>query len=109
MERCTQCKLDVSQCHLYSSDRALLTAQEEEEYLKLKDHMVFNTVTGCLEAKYPFNADPSCLENNGRQAKACQVSQERWQLSNGSHSKYVEQFCDMVSRGVVSPFSQQEL
>ena len=32
VERCTDCKLRISQCRICSSETAILTAAEEEEY-----------------------------------------------------------------------------
>ena len=46
--------------------------------------------------------------DNGREAKACQISQERRQINNGTHTQYVEQFKDMVSRKVVTEISPSE-
>ena len=58
------------------SETALLTAKEEDEYNILKEHITLNEASGHLQAKYPFKKDPGVLINNGKDAKACQVSQE---------------------------------
>ena len=84
-----------------SSETAILTAQEEEEYNILKDHMIFDHVSGHLTTKYPFKQDPEVLVDNSKEALACQQSQERRQLRNGTHAQYVLQFQDMLNRGVV--------
>ena len=49
------------------------------------------------------------LIDNGKDAKACQVSQERRQIRNKTHDQYVEQFNDMLKHGVVSEITQQEI
>ena len=64
---------------------------------------------GCLQAKYPFKKDPAILVNNGKEAKSCQISQERRQLKNSTHSQYVKQFRDMVERNVISELTQAEM
>ena len=109
MERCTHCKLRMAECCICSSETAILTANEEEEYNILKEHVTLNELSGHLQAKYPFKKDPAILIDNGRDAKACQVSQERHQLKNNTHSEYVEQFTDMLDRGVVTEISQAEI
>ena len=90
VERCTDCKLRISQCRIFSSERAKLTAAEEEEYNVLKEHVTFCKESGQLCAKYPFKKDPSIVRDNGREAKACQVFQERRQLKNVTHNQYVK-------------------
>ena len=90
MERCSHCKIRLSECHICSSDKALLTAKEEEEYNILKEHVTFNATTGTLEAKYPFQKDSEVLIVNNKEAKACQISQEKRQIKNGTHAQYVE-------------------
>merc|ERR1712215_516309 len=64
--------------------------------------------SGQLQAKYPFKKNPGILLDNEREAKACQLSQERRQIKNGTHDQYVEQFKDMVSRNVVSEISDKD-
>ena len=86
IERCTDCKLKISQCRICSSETAILTAAEEEEYNVLKEHVTFCKESGQLQAKYPFKKDPGVLLDNGREAKACQISQERRQIKNGTHN-----------------------
>ena len=76
--------------HLCNGDQALLSAKEEEEYNILKEHVTFNLSADPLELKYPFCKDRSVLVNNWKEAKACQVSQERRQLRDGTHSQYME-------------------
>ena len=39
----TSCKLELKNYRIYSIDRALLNAQEEEEYHILKDYMKYNS------------------------------------------------------------------
>ena len=92
IDRCTDCKLRISQCRICSSETAILTAAEEEEYNVLKEHVTFCKESGQLHAKYPFKKDPGILLDNGREAKACQISQERRQIKNGTHDQYVDQF-----------------
>ena len=108
IERCTDCKLRISQCRICSSDTAILTAAKEEEYNVIKEHVTFCKESGQLHAKYPFKKDPSILVDNGKEAKACQVSQEKRQLKNGTHQQYVDQFKDMMSRNVISEISAKE-
>ena len=83
-------------------------AQEEEEYCILKDHMIFDHVSGHLTAKYPFKVDPGVLVDNSTEALSCQKSQEKRQLKNGTHAQYVLQFQDMLQRGVVEEITPQE-
>merc|ERR1712030_315117 len=109
VERCTHCKHRMAECRICSSDTAILSANEEQEYNILKEHVIFNELSGHLQAKYPFKEDPGVLINNSKEAKACQVNQEKRQLKNAIHSKYVEQFVDMLNRGVISEISQTEL
>ena len=92
-----------------SSETAILTAQEEEEYNILKAHMTLDHVSGYLTAKYPFKQDPGVLVDNSKEALACQQSQERRQLRNGTHAQYVLQFQDMLNRGVVEEITPQEI
>ncbi len=105
VERCTHCKVRMAECCICSSDTAILTADEEEEYNILKEHVTLDELSGHLQAKYPFKKDPVILTDNSKEAKACQVSQEKCQLKNNIHSQYVKQFNDMLDRGVVSKIS----
>ena len=109
MDKCTHCKLRMAECRICSSETAILTAVEEEKYNILKEHVTLNETLGYLQAKYPLKKDPTILIDNGKEAKACQISQERHQLKNDTHSQYVEQFRDMVERDVVSEISQAEM
>ena len=84
IEGCTDCKLKISQCRICSSDTAILTAAKEEEYNILKEHVIFCKDSGQLRAKFPFKKDPGVLLDNGREAKACQISHERRQIENGT-------------------------
>ena len=97
VERCSSCKLEIKNCRICSSDRALLSAKEEEEYKILKDNTLFNESTGCLHTKYPFT-----------KALNCQISQEKRQIRNQYHTLYVDQFEDMIKRGVVSEITEEE-
>ena len=99
----------MAEYHICSSETALLTAQEEDDYNNLKEHITLNEVLGHLQSKYPFKKDPGLLVDNGKDAKVCQVSQERRQIRNKTHTQYVEQFMDMLNRGVVSEISQSEI
>ena len=109
MERCLHCKVRMAEYRICSSKTAVLTAQEEEEYNILKEHVMLNQVSGHLQAKYPFKKDPGVLIDNGKDAKACQISQERRQVQNKTHDQYMEQFKDMLKHGVVSEITQQEI
>ena len=109
VERCISCKLWISECRICNNDSALISVQEEEEYSILKDHMIFDKSVGHLRANYPFKADPAILIDNGKEALACQKSQEKRQIKNNTHSQYQEQFQDMINRGVVGEISPQEL
>ena len=53
--------------------------------------------------------DPGVLIDNDKDAKDCQISQEHQQIRNKTHSQYIEQFMDMLNRGVVSEISQSEI
>ena len=109
MERCTHCKLRMAECWICSSETAILTAAEEEEYKILKDCVIYNKSLGCLQAKYTFKKDPAVLIDNEKEAKTCQISQEILQIKNKTHSQYVKQYWDMVERNVVSEVSQSEV
>merc|ERR1712002_849575 len=109
VERCTHCKLRIAECRICSIDTAILTADEEEEYNILKEHVTLNELSGHLQAKYPFKKDPAVLIDNSKEAKACQINQEKRQLKNNIHSQYVEQFTDMLERGVITEISQGEI
>ena len=74
----------------------------------IKEHVTFCKESGQLHAKYPFKKDPSILIDNGKEAKVCQVSQEKRQLKNSTNQRYVDQFKDMMSRNVVSEISAKE-
>ena len=71
VERCTHCKVRMAECCICSSETALLTAQEEDEYNILKEHVTLSEASGHLQAKYPFKKDPGLLIDNGKDAKAC--------------------------------------
>ena len=86
VERCTSCKLRISECRICNNYSALICAQEEEEHPILKDHMIFDKSVGNLRAKYPFKADPAILIDNGKEALACQKSQEKRQIKNNTYS-----------------------
>ena len=86
----------MAECRICSSETAILTVAQEEDYNILKEHVMFNETLGYLQAKYPFKKDPAILIDNRKEAKGCQISQERCQLKNDTHSQYVEQFRDMV-------------
>ena len=109
VERCTHCKVRMAECCICSSETALLTAQEEDKYNILKEHVTLDQASGHLQAKYPFKKDPGVLINNGKDAKGCQISQEHRQIRNKTHTQYIEQFVDMLNRGVISDISQSEI
>ena len=92
----------MAKCGISSSDTAILTADKEEEYNILKEHVTLNELSGHLQAKYLFKKDPAILIDNSKKAKACPISQEKRQLKNNIHSQYVEQFTDMLERGAVT-------
>ena len=104
MERFIHGKVRMAECRICSSE----TAQEEEENNILKEHVTFNEVSGHLQAKYQFKNDPAVLIDNGKEAKACQISQEKCQVHNKTHDQYVKQFKDMLNRGVVSEITHQK-
>ena len=85
----------MAECQICSSETALLTAQEEDKYNILKEHVTMDKATGHLQARYPFKKDPGVLIDNGKDAKACQITQERRQIKNKTHSQYTEQFMDI--------------
>ena len=89
-EKCSRCKVVLKDCRLCSSEKALLSASEQEEYCILKDHTVYDPIAGKLMAKNPFSQDPSVLTNNSLQALGAQKFQERRQLKNGTNKLYVE-------------------
>ena len=99
----------MAECHISSSETALLTTQEEDEYNILKEHVTLDQASGHLQAKYLFKKDPGVLNNNGKDSKACQISQECRQIRNKTHTQYIEQFMDMLNRGVVSEISPSEI
>ena len=72
MERCTHCKVRMAECRICSSDNAILTADEEEEYNILNEHIIQDELSGHLQAKYPYKKDPVILIDNSKEAKACQ-------------------------------------
>ena len=73
VERCTHCKVRMAECQICSSETALLTVQEEDEYNILKEHVTMDQATGHLQARYPFKKDPGFMIDNGKDAKACQI------------------------------------
>ena len=75
----------MAKCRICSSKTAVLTAQEEEEYNILKEHITLNDVSGHLQANYLFKKDPAVPIDNGKEAKACQISQEKCQAHNKTH------------------------
>ena len=109
IDRCTSCKLGLKNYRICSTDRALLNAQEEEEYHILKDPIKFNSDSGKLEAKCPFSKDPQVLVDNSKETLDCQISQERRLIKNSTHAMYIEQFKDMVRRQVVSKVSKAQI
>ena len=70
---------------------------------------MLNDVSGHLKAKYPFNKDPAVLIDNSKEAKACQISQEKHQVHNKSHNQYIKQLKDMLNHGVVYKITQQKI
>ena len=109
IDRCTLCRLELKNCRICSADRALLHAQEEQEYFILKDHMRYNIGSGKLEAQYPFSKDPDVLVDNSKEALDCQISQEKRQIRKGTHAMYIKLFKGMVNHRVVSKVSQEEI
>ena len=95
----------MAECQICSSKTALLTAQEEDEYNILKEHSTMEKATGHLQARYPFKKDPGVLIDNGKDAKAFQITLKCRQIKNKTHSQYTDQFQDMFNRGVVSEIS----
>ena len=64
IKRFTDFKLRMSQCRLFSSETALLTAVGEEEY-----NVTFSKESGHIHVKYPLKKDLGILINNGKEAK----------------------------------------
>ena len=52
--------------------------------------MIFDKSVGHLRAKYPFKADSAILIDNGKEALACQKSQEKRQIKNNKNNKRAE-------------------
>ena len=75
----------------------------------MRDHCIFNEHDRKLHVRYPFNTDPSILGDNSTSALKRQVAAERKQYKNGVHAQYVEQFQDMIRRGVVSRVTPEEM
>ena len=65
-------------------------AQEEVEYIIIKDHCNFDPAVGALTVKYLWIVDPNMLQDNSAAALACQKKQEARQLKNGTHENYVK-------------------
>ena len=107
IERCSSRKTALKDCRLCSAKTALLSAREEEEYTALKDHTELDSITGRLHVRYLFCRDPSCLVDNGYAVKARKIGQEKKQLKEGINKQYIDQFLDMVSRGVVSRIEKE--
>jgi len=99
----------MAECRICSSKTAIITAQKEKEYNILKEHITLNDVSGHLQAKYPFKKDPAVLIHNVKEAKACQISQEKPQVHKKIHDQYIEHFKDMLNCGVVLEITQQEI
>ena len=74
----------MAECRICTSETDILTAQDEEEYDILKEHVMLNDV---LQAKYPFKKNSGVLIDNGKDAKACQISQERRQVHSRTHDQ----------------------
>merc|ERR1712240_663575 len=74
VERCTHYKVRMAEFHVCSSKTTLLTAQEEDEYNILKEHVTLDKALGYLQARYPFKKDLGVLINNGKDAKACEIN-----------------------------------
>ena len=49
VERCTHCKVRMAEYRICSNETAILTANEEEEYNILKEHVTLNESLGCLQ------------------------------------------------------------
>ena len=107
IERCSSCNTALKDCRLCSAKTTLLSAREEEEYTALKDPTELDSVTGRLHVRYSFCRDPSCLVDNGYAVKARKIGQEKKQLKEGINKQYIDQFLDMVSRGVVSRIEKE--
>ena len=75
VERCISCKTALKDCRLCSSEIALLSAREMEEYNVLRDHAEKDDTTGRLHVRYPFNTDLSCLiKNNSNKGSTRNIS-----------------------------------
>ena len=84
VERCSSCKVSLKNCRLCSSEKALLSAQEEE-YVALKDHTEFDSVSSHLHVRYPFSRVPLILIGNSLAAKKRQIAQEKKQIRDTVH------------------------
>ena len=49
------------------------------------------------------------LMDNGKEAKACHISQEKPQVHNKTHDQYVKQFRDIRKHGVISQITQKDI
>lgn len=88
-EGCTHYRVRMVVRRIYSSEKALLTANKEEKYNILKEQLLSTKSLGTrqLQAKYSFKKDPGVLIDNAKEVKACKIRQKRGQLKNNTLSQ----------------------
>ena len=103
--RCNNCK-NCKECNFKSHQ---ITFKELMELNVIEKGLVYDDSKQRWTSSYPFEQDPSCLQDNYSQAMACMMSTERRLAKRDLLAAYDEQFKETVERGVFQEVTKEEL
>ena len=104
--RCIQCK-GCKDCSFVAHE---LSRIEQYQHEVIKENLVLDPVNDIITATYPFEEQPSVLEDNRGQAYALLKKTENRLKANPAHGElYCEQWRDFIDRGVVSEITDAEM
>ena len=103
--RCKHCK-GCKECGFKANQ---LTWTEAKELSHIEKGLTLDTVNKVWTAEYPFNTDPTVLQDNYYQAHACLLSLEKRLVRNKDLENFNVQFKDAVDRGVFLELSKEDI
>ena len=104
--RCPKC-IGCNDCSFVAHE---LSRIDQYQYSVIRNNLSLDPVNDCFTTPYPYEREPTVLEDNRFQALALMEKTEKRLSRNPTYaSKYCEQFQDFIDRGVISEITDQEM
>lgn len=101
--RCSGCK----DCNFAAHE---LSRIDQYQYSVIRNNLRLDPVNDVFTTTYPYEQEPTVLEDNRSQAIALMQKTEKRLSRNPTHAKeYCEQFQDFIDRGVLSEITDEEM